>query len=67
MDQVGLARMVIAYLEIRQSGIRPSVSKPWIHDNGRPVTFDFNSVYTVKVRPHYSSVVVDPRNVVHAL
>ena len=28
MDQVGLARMVIAHLEIRPSGIRPSVSKP---------------------------------------
>ena len=28
MDQVGLARMVIAHLEIRPSGIRPNVSKP---------------------------------------
>ena len=28
MDQVGLARMVIAHLEIRPSGIRPRVSKP---------------------------------------
>ena len=28
MDQKGLARMVIAHLEIRPSGIRPSVSKP---------------------------------------
>ena len=33
MDQVGLARMVIAHLEIRPSGIRPSVSKP-VHPGG---------------------------------
>ena len=35
MDQVGLARMVIAHLEIRPSGIRPSVSKPaWRGEGG---------------------------------